>query len=499
MIDIFLVSLYLLSLAGIGYAIRKKESSLSEFLLANRSMAWPISLASLYATAASALTFIGVPGVAYAGDFYYLSLTLGSLLGRIFIAYFLLKAYFHFQVFSIYELLEKKFSITIQKAGSGIFILTRILASSVRLTACAFAIAVILKISIPLAIVIIAMVAFIYTFFGGIRAVMITDVLQFIFIIGGSILAFSYLLSHFPGDLNQFLENANAQNKFQIVYWEFNWNDPKTIWAGTLFGFVVTLAGIGCDQDLMQRMLTTKSYSGAKKAMIFSGILDIPVVFLFLSIGALLFGWVQESPDLQKKIAALQLKNDMIFPYFMKEVFPAGLRGLLIVGLLSASLSSLDSALNALASVSIVDFPKLKQKLKSTFSIQNDTTIARIFTILFAMILAAVAILFADANSILWVGFKAVGYTYGPLLALFLFSIFSKEKIQSSTGILLGIILSFLISFFSTSLTPSGFVFPWEDSLKKPLLAWPWGIVIATLFMSLWLFLLKNFRPHKPL
>ena len=478
-IDYFIIIVYLAVVVYIGYRTGKKETTLHDFFLGGRNMSWRMVMISIYATSTSALTFIGVPGAAYGGDFHYLSLVFGSITGRILIAILLITPYYQHSVLTVYQLLHQKFGNYSRKTGAGIFIVTRILASGVRLAGSAIALAVIFEIPLSVAILVISVFAAVYTMMGGIKAVMYTDMIQFFILLLGAIVALIMVLIDLPGGFHQFYSTASAFGKFEVFNWDFSLNNPEAFFAGTIFGLFVTFAALGTDQDLVQRMLTCKKDKDAKLALILTGFMDIPIVLLFLSIGAGLFVYYQVFPD----VAVNTMKPDHIFPYFIKMVLPVGIKGLVLAGLLATSMSSLDSALNALAQTVYVDFYSGHESVKTEKRKIDDN---RYLVVVFTILLASVAWLFTQADSVLWIGFKSVGYTYGSLSGVFLAGIALKNyKTDIFNAVIM--ILSIGIVLLSTSIhldqTDTVFIFPWDtSSTLKPTLAWPWGIIIGTCF-----------------
>ncbi len=478
-LDISVLVLYGLIVVGLGSWAGRREKTIEDFFLAGRAVSWPLVMISIYATSASALTFIGVPGAAYGGDFNYLNLAFGTIIGRILIALLLLTTYFKGKVVTVYQLLGQRFGERSHDGGTGLFIVTRLLASGVRLAGCAIALAVVFKISLTAAITLVAAMATIYTLIGGLKAVILTDLLQFIIFVGGAIFVLVFIISSLPGGFEQFLSIGDASKKFAFFNFDFSLNNPKSFFTGILFGCVITFAAMGCDHDLVQRMLSSRTLKGSQRAVILTGFMDIPITLLFLSIGAALFAYYQVFPD--AAVAGLK-SNDHVFPHFISTALPIGLGGLLVAGLLAAAMSSLDSALNALAASAVVDFYLRYSKKK--LSDKNQIDVARNFIVLFAVALTFIAMLFGEAQSILWIGFKSVGFTYGGLLGIFLLAVLTKTRGNDKLN-LIALLSSVLVSFFAISLGQGNdgslkFIFPWQEG--KPLLAWQWAVIIAMLW-----------------
>lgn len=478
----------------IGWYTGRQEKNTEDFFLGGRRMPWWAVMISIYATSLSALTFIGVPGAAYNGDFHYLQLGIGDFLGRVLICFLLLTAYYRGRVTTVYEFLGQRFGPRSRDAGTLFFIVTRLLASGVRLAGCALALAMVFNLPINTAIFLIALTALAYTMVGGIKAVIWTDMLQFILFIGAAVVALGMVMYSLPNGWNDFVAIGSEHDKFRIFHISFdvadkdywlNFGNPQALMAGFLFGCFGTFAALGTDQDLVQRMLTCEKVQQSQRALLLTAILNFPITLLFLSVGAALFVYYQVFPnEIVNQYA--QTQPDKIFPFFIKEVLPQGLRGLLIAGLIAAAMSSLDSALNALASTAYVDIFQRYIRSKSTDA--QAVWVSRIFVVVFAVLLTGIAMLFSKTSSILWLGFKIVGYTYGALLGIFLLAVLTRKRGNDIVNVIAMVTSVLLVIFLTTQPVASGHVLhslyqfrSWLFScigLKS--VAWPWAIVIGT-------------------
>lgn len=466
-LDIGIILAYIATVLALGMWSGRDEKDEQDYFLGGRSMPWLAVAISFYATTASALTFIGVPGAAYKADFVYLQLAVGDLLGRFLIGFYLLPAYFRHDVTTVYQLLGERFGPRSQDAGTVLFLVTRVLASGVRLAACAIAFSVIFGMDLNQTIVVITGIAMAYTVAGGIKAVIWTDTLQFTLFVGGAFVALGVIWGQMPGGFGQFLEIGSAAGKFTIFHTGWNFNDPSNFVPGTIFGMLLTLAVQGTDQDMVQRLLTTRTLRESQKALFLTALMNIPMTLLFLTVGASLFAFYQVFPS--EAVAALvaQGKTDYIFPHFMRTVLGPGLRGLLMAGLLAAAMSSLDSALNALASTAYVDL--YRKYLRPEASSEEAVRTSRYLGLFFALVLAGVAMVFGRQNDVLWLGFRIMGYTYGTLLGLFLLAVWTEDR-GADTGNLIAILASIAVVIGLTAEAPYGL----------GLLAWPWSIAVGT-------------------
>ena len=476
-----------------GFLAGKKESTTEDYFLGGRKMPWLSVMISIYATSLSALTFIGVPGAAFEGDFVYLQLAIGDLAGRVLVSTLLLTAYYKSQVTTIYEFLGKRFGPRSRDAGTGFFMLTRLLASGVRLAGCAIALSVVFDIPLNSAIILIAVVAFIYTTLGGIKAVIWTDALQFFLLLGGAIVTLFFIWSSMPGGFSEFFQIGSEFGKFKVFHvsaspshpeFFLNFNNPNALAAGLLFGCFTTFAVLGTDQDLVQRMLTCDHVKKGQKALLWTAALNFPITLLFLGVGAALFAFYKVTPDTVVDGFIATHHTDYIFPHFIKTVLTPGLRGLLIAALLAAAMSSLDSALNALSSTFYIDI--YKRYIRPGTTEKHAVTISRYSIIIFAAILALVAMQCGKTESVLWLGFKIFGYTYGAMIGIFLIAVLTDRRGNDIANVVIMVTSVLMVLFLTAdSIGPLQEV---RSTILSPLgiekISWKWSIIIG----SIWTF-----------
>lgn len=492
--DLSIIILYVFVLFFLGYLASKREKNSSDYFLGGRRMPWIAVMLSICATSLSALTFIGVPAVAFNGDFHYLQLAFGDLLGRFLIAGLLIGAFYRFKVNTVYEFLEHRLGSRTRDAGAGFFIVTRVLASSVRLAGCALALSVIFDLGFTVTILLIVIVSLMYTMLGGIKAVIWTDTIQFFLFVGAALGAIYLCTSALPDGFSQFLSVAGEQGKFQIFhlstdpnsqdYW-LSFSNPKSLIAGMILGCLTTFAALGTDQDLAQRMLTCKTAKESKKALILTAFLNFPITLLFLTVGAALAVFYQTFPDPTVAGYVTAGSNDKVFPYFIKTIAIPGVKGLLTIGILAAAMSSLDSALNALASSAYWDFfDRYKKKLSVKLSYVQTS---RILVLFFAGVLALTALQFANTDSILWLGFRIFGYMYGAIVGAFILALIVRRKPLVDGTVVFAMLTSVVaVIFLTASPTNLGWVGTYQSQLfsflKIEPIAWPWAIAIGCLW-----------------
>jgi SSS family transporter len=492
-LDWIVILIYAGVVIAFGFFAGKKESTTEDFFLGGRKMPWVSVMISIYATSLSALTFIGVPGAAFEGDFVYLQLAIGDLVGRVLVSTLLLSVYYKSQVTTIYEFLGKRFGPRSRDAGTGFFMLTRLLASGVRLAGCAIALSVVFDIPLNSAIILIAVVAFIYTTLGGIKAVIWTDALQFFLLLSGAIVTLFFIWSAMPGGFSEFFQIGSEFGKFKVFHvsaspshpeFFLNFNNPNALAAGLLFGCFTTFAVLGTDQDLVQRMLTCDHVKKGQKALLWTAALNFPITLLFLGVGAALFAFYKVTPDAAVDTFIATHHTDYIFPHFIKTVLTPGLRGLLIAALLAAAMSSLDSALNALSSTFYIDI--YKRYIRPETTEKHAVTISRYSVIIFAAVLALVAMQCGRTESVLWLGFKIFGYTYGAMIGVFLIAVLTDRRGNDIANVVIMVTSVLMVLFLTAdSIGPLQEV---RSTILSPLgiekISWKWSIIIG----SIWTF-----------
>jgi SSS family transporter len=436
-LDGIIVLIYFAAVLGIGYYHGRNNRGSDDFISGSRQIPWFAVLCSLVATEVSAATFLGTPGVGFAENMSYLQFGVGSLLARVFIAMVFLGAFYAGSYLTIYAYLADRFGNGTRYTATLLFMLTRLLASAVRLMIAATGLSLILGIPFWICLVVFTIIAIIYTGNGGIRGIIYTDALQgFVFIISGFVvLAFIV----YSVGWSQIIEIGQANQRFTIFRFSpessdaglLDWlNDPKLFLIAVVFGFISTTAAFGTDQDMTQRILTSKDVHAARRSVIISGFIAIPVAALFLFIGVALFAYYQINfdPSLPSSLLAdgsSQVTADKVFPWFIRNELPMGLRGLLLVGVLAAAMSSLDSTMGALSSSALVDlYRPLLNKIPDE---KSGVQLSRLFIIIAGILMAVIAWILKDAEGFLWLTFKIGSITYGALLGIFLLGIVTNR------------------------------------------------------------------------
>ncbi len=456
-IDITVLLVYLLGVTAWGAWLGRHQKTGADYFLGNRELpAWAVCL-SVVATETSTLTFLSIPGVAYLGNLGFLQLTLGYLVGRIVVAAFLLPGYYRGELATAYALLERRFGTGTRRFTSGIFMVTRLLADSVRLFATAIPLALITGWPYAVSIAVIGVLTVVYTYFGGIRAVVWVDALQMGLYLVGAACAIFVLQLVIPGGWGGALESAAAAGKLEL----FNFStDPAvayTFWAGLLGGGFLSMASHGTDQLIVQRLLTCRDLSASRKALVGSGFVVVVQFAIFLVLGIGLWAFYEGRP--------FELA-DAIFATFIIEELPVGIVGLLIAGVFAAAMSSLSSSINSLASASAYDFWAPLAGVKDDDF--RTLKAGRVFSLVWAILLIGTAILYipmsADSTAV-EVALTIASLVYGGLLGAFALALFDTRAHQK--GVILGIALGILTV---TSIWIFG----------GGVLGWPWFVFVGT-------------------
>jgi len=448
LIDYIIIIAYLVIITVIGIISGGKQKSIKDYFLGADVVPWWAVCFAIVAAETSTLTFISIPGLAYLTNLNFLQLTFGYLIGRIIVAFLFLPAYFQGELSTAYAFLENRFGYKTRSFASIVFMFTRTAADGVRLFATAIPLKLMLNIDYPLAILIIGLVALIYTSLGGVRGIIWVDVIQFLIYLGGAIISGILLTNLIPGGLNQIFSVASEFKKFEIINLGFSdgfasfFSKPYTLIAGIIGGAFLSMASHGTDQLIVQRLLATKNLKNAQKAIIGSGVIIIFQFAIFLLVGVLLFVYYGK----------LNMRSDEIFPYFIINVIPTGLKGLIIAGLFAAALSTLAGSISSLSSATVMDI--LVPYFKKFNDDRKKLLASRIITVIWAILLILVAFLFMESSqAVVEIALSIASFTYGGLLGTFLLGILNKKATQEDAlaGFVAGIFL--MITVISLKLT----------------------------------------------
>ncbi|MBU1212677.1 MAG: hypothetical protein KJ587_15605 [Alphaproteobacteria bacterium] len=480
-LDWLAIGAYAVCVLALGLLVSGRAETETDYFLAGRKEGWFPVAASTWATKLSALTFIGVPGVAIAGNFAYVQLWFGSFLAAYLVATVFVREFYRLQVATVYEYLGLRIGPWTRTSGTLVFIVSRCLASAVRLAGCAIAISVFFDLGLVESIGLIAGIAALYVLTGGLRAVIWTDVLQLALFLSGAVATIVYVGLTLPEGFSQIVTAGMEADKFRIFDFRLDIADPATFWMGNLFALVLGLATGGADQDIAQRALACPNARVAGTAVTAAGAADLVSTLLFLGAGVSVYAYYQAFP--QDAVSALMGENrfDYVFPHFIRHELPPGLRGLLIAGLMAAAMSSLDSALSGLASSAYFDLGLMRRRQSG-----GPLSGPRVLVVVFAVILAAIAIGFGRQPSILWFGLQIMGYTYGGLLGLFAVA-FYLRGIADDVASVIAVFSSIVVVLIATQ---------WGFGFGLGPVAWPWAVIIGLGWTCLAAALIGTVRRH---
>ena len=442
-LDIVVIIVYLVAIAAFGIYMSGKQSNTKDYYLGDRNLPWWAVCLSVVATESSALTVISVPAIAYLGSFTFLQLALGYFVGRIAVAFILLPRYYQGELTTAYTFLGQRFGGGMQATTGVTFLITRLLADGVRLFATAIPIKVILdgygmNVSYWQIITVVAIITVIYTYIGGIRSVVWVDTVQMgVYFVGG-LIAIAFLAGGLP---DGFWGQATEAGKTQLFDFASNpLTNPYSIFTAVIGGALLGMASHGADQIVVQRLLACRTQADSQKAVIGSAVVVGLQFAVFLVVGLLLWGYYNaQDPE------ALGLtRADEVFPLFIIEGLPAGLSGLLLVGIVSAAMSTLSSSLNALSSSTMVDL--YERFAGESLSDEAGLRLARIFTLVWAGVFIIFANLFENTdNPVVELGLGIAGLTYGALLGAFLLGLFVRRARQLDAIIAFGVTVATMI------------------------------------------------------
>src|SRR5215471_1368415 len=436
-IDLAIIGLYLVGITLFGLRFRKKQRSLRDYFLAGRDIPWWAIALSIVAAETSTLTIISIPGLAYDTDLTFLQVILGYLIGRIIISFILLPHYFRGDLFTAYELIERRFGRGLRSLTAGLFLLTRAAAEGVRVYAVSIVVSIALGTGKIASIAIITALTLIYTFEGGLAAVIWTDVVQTAIYVGGTIVGLVTILHLMPGGWNAIHSAAAAAGKFQVFDFRANFAVPYTFWAGVIGGTFFTTASHGTDQLIVQRLLAARGQKQSATALISSGLAILFQFALFLIVGVMLWAYYRVP-------SANFGRADRIYPTFIVTHMPHGISGLLIAAILAAAMSNLSAALNSLSSSAIMDF---YARLRPEADEAKKMRLSRIATLLWALVLFGLAIIaLHKAGRVVEVGLQIASVAYGALLGAFLLGVLTRRANQYGAAI--GMLCGFGIELY---------------------------------------------------
>ncbi|MGD9627658.1 MAG: sodium:solute symporter [Pyrinomonadaceae bacterium] len=479
-LDLVIIFGYLIGITAFGILYAGKQETTEEYFVGDRSVPWWAIAMSIVATETSTITFISVPGIAFAkgGNFEFLQLVFGYLLGRVVISIVFIPLYFKGQLQTVYQLLGDRFGGKVKMLASGLFVIMRNIADGIRLLLTAIVLAAVYTAFQPDtdpayvivgSILILGIVMIVFTFYGGMEAVIWIEVVQLVIYIGGAIAAAVVLIQNIDGSISGAIDIGQQYGKFQLLDFNLDFAKTYTFWGGVLGGCFLTMSTHGTDQFLVQRYLCTDKPRAAITALMTSGAVVLGQFIGFLFIGVLLFAFYApyDLPGYGTAAGAFPFTGgDKVFPDFITQKMPTGLSGLVVAAIFAAALSS---SLNSIAATAVNDIYKPFAGDKSDKQLMR---IAGILTVVVGIIQIAIAIGLKDANSsALNLALAVASLINGPILGVFLVGAFLKKakEVHALTGMLVSICLMLYVILASNKIVPG------------PVIAWPWYALIGSL------------------
>ena len=430
-LDYAVIAGYLLAITAFGSWFARFQKTTRDYFLTGRSVPWWAICFTIVATETSTLSFIGVPAGAYAGNMTFLQLAIGYIVGRLLVSVLFISAYFRGELYTSYELLQRRFGPDVKNIAAAIFLITRTLADGVRLFATALVITVVTQVPVTWTILVVGAAMIIYTTRGGVSAVIWTDVVQMFVYVAGALVVLSGLLQQIDGGWNSAVAVATAAGKFQVFDFTFDLTRTYTFWAGLLGGVALTLATHGTDQFLVQRLLSARTARAAQAGLVLSGFVVFAQFVLFLIIGALLYVFYQQTP-----LPRPLLSNDEVLPLFVVTSLSHGAAGFIVAAIVAAALSP---SINAMAATTVNDF-----YLKYVRPDADQPTLMRVSraaTIFWGIAQIAVALGAQWIRSVLDAGLAVLSLSAGPVLGAFLVGVLSRrvDSRAMMTGMSVGV------------------------------------------------------------
>jgi SSS family solute:Na+ symporter len=458
--DLGVILIYLIGITWFGAQFRNSQRSLKDYFLGGRNTPWWAIGFSIVSAETSTLTVIGTPGISFRGDFGFLQVVFGYLVARVIISTIFLPQYFRGEMYTAYELMQRRFGPNIRKLTAGSFLLLRAMAEGVRVFAISIVISIILGTGELASILLIVALTLFYTFEGGMTAVIWTDVVQMFLYILGALVSLYVIFQLVPGGWPHIWEVAQAGNKLRVFDFRFEWSAeffgrPYSFWAGLIGGAFLTTASHGTEQLMVQRLLAGKTETESRLALFGSWVVIFFQFSLFLLIGLILFVYYKDTGQAPPAVP------DRIYPQFIWDYLPRGVAGLVMAAVLAAAMSNLSAALNALASTTVMDFWKPMAKVQR--SEEEYLRFSRWITVGWGGVLFAIALVAQNIQSVLESGLSIASIVYGCLLGVFLLGVLTKHVGEKAAmaGMLAGLLTNLYVKFGTS-------------------IAWTWYVLIGS-------------------
>lgn len=441
-VDYLVIGVYLLAITAFGSWFARYQKTTRDYFLTDSSVPWWAICFTIVATETSTLTFIGIPAQAYAGNMTFLQLAAGYIIGRLLVSILFIPAYFRGDLFTSYELLQRRFGTRVKTLSAVIFLITRSLADGIRLFTTALVISIVTQVPVPWVVIVLGAAMIVYTMRGGVSAVIWTDVVQmFVYIAGAAAVAIA-LLNRIDGGWAEVMRVGSETGRFVVLDTALDFTRAYTLWAGLLGGVALTLSTHGTDQYLVQRLLSAKSQKDASTGLVLSGCIVFAQFILFLFIGVMLYTHYQQVPLPQELGRA-----DQILPIFVVSELKNGLAGFIVAAIVAAALSP---SLNAMAATTVSDFylPYINPGADQ----ETQMRVSKQATVAWGVVQLAVAIGAQFMNrSVLDAGLAVLSFASGSVLGAFLLGTLAPSVRECDTfaGMIAGLIVMTAVWWFT--------------------------------------------------
>ncbi len=446
-IDYVVIGGYLLAITAFGSYFARFQKTTRDYFLTGRSVPWWAICFTIVATETSTLTFISVPAMAYGGDMTFLQLAFGYVIGRVLISLLFIPAYFRGELYTSYELLQRRFGPRVKNLSASIFLVTRSLADGIRLFATALVVSVVTQLPVTWAVVILGVAMIVYTVRGGASAVIWTDVVQLFVYVAGAAVVFASLLARIPGGWAEVVRTGARAGKFRVFDASLILSRPYTVWAGIIGGVALTLSTHGTDQFLVQRLLAARSPREASRGLVLSGVLVLAQFALFLVIGVMLFTYYQHAP-----LPRVLARNDELLPTFIVTALSHGAAGFIVAAIVAAALSP---SINAMAATTVNDF--YAKYVRPDADQATLMRVSRLWTVVWGVVQIGVAVAAQwMQQSVLDAGLAVLSYASGSVLGAFLLGTLvpSVQEGPTFAGMIAGLAVMTLVwGWTSTAFT----------------------------------------------
>jgi len=424
-VDWAVIVIYLIGIIALGVWLGRGQKTTRDYFLGGRDLPWWGVAFSIVATETSALTFIGVPAMAYGGNLMFIQVVIGYVIGRIALAIVMVPFYFKNEIYSPYALIGKAFGEGAHRAAAVMFLIAGTLAAGVRVFVTCIPLQLMLDWPVLPAILLFVGLSLVYTYVGGLKAVVWTDAVQFFLFLAGGLFALFYIPTLIDGGWGGAMELARAEGKLDWLNTGFALGKPYNIWMGVLGAGVFVLFTHGIDQLVAQRVLACRSIADGRKALAFCAAVILPMMLLFLMVGVLLWAHYEQTliPIEIPENSLGKKQTDYVFPIFMLAEAPTGVKGLLLVGIFAAAMSSVSSALSALSSVTVMDLGLAKKEASDEEKLKSS----RGWTLFWGAMLIVVAFASREVKSVMDSAFSLVGLASGGLLGGVLLALTLKQ------------------------------------------------------------------------